>query len=75
VQRIAILDHASHTLFVEDIHSDVLSMVYRGNIEAYIKNNYTFEGDFSWEYITDAQYLPEYETDPIEINFEDIADI
>ena len=55
--RIAILDHASHELWVEDIDSEVLNAEpYNGDEQAYIDDNYTFEGDYSWDYIVDASY-------------------
>lgn len=75
MRRIAIIDHAAHELMVEDVNEDVLESNYGGDEEAYIKDNYTFEGDYSWDWITDAEYFPIDDKDPIEINFEDIADI
>ena len=75
MRRIAIIDHAAHELMVEDVNEEVLESNYGGDEEAYIKDNYTFEGDFSWDWITDAEYFPIDDKDPIEINFEDIADI
>ena len=75
MRRIAIIDHAAHELMVEDVNEDVLESNYGGDEEAYIKDNYTFEGDYSWDWITDAEYFPIDDKDPIEIHFEDIADI
>ena len=75
MRRLAIIDHAAHELMVEDVNEEVLESNYGGDEEAYIKDNYTFEGDFSWDWITDAEYFPIDDKDPIEINFEDIADI
>lgn len=58
--RIAIIDHASHDLWVEDINDDVLNAEpYNGSEQAYIEANYTFEGEYSWVYITDAFYIGE----------------
>ena len=75
MRRIAIIDHANHTLMVEDINEDELKEKYGDDEQKYIEENYTFEGEYSWDYITDAQYFPESEKTPIEINFYDIGDI
>ncbi len=75
MRRIAIIDHSEHTLFVEDIDEDVLENEYNGDEQAYIDDNYTFEGEYSWDYIVDAEYLPIEDKTPIEINFDDISDI
>ena len=55
--RLAIIDHAAHTLFIEDVTDEQLAK-YNGEEEAYIKDNYTFEGDWTWEYVTDIEYIP-----------------
>lgn len=55
--RLVIIDHAAHTLFIEDVTDEQLEK-YNGEEEAYIKDNYTFEGDWSWEYVTDIEYIP-----------------
>ena len=75
--RVAIIDHANHNLFIEDIDENVLEEKYNGEEEAYIKDTYDFEGEWSWDYIVSAQYFPNlWEVEgPIEIDFEDIADI
>jgi hypothetical protein len=67
--RLAILDHAAHTLFIEDVADADLER-YNGSEQDYIEDNYTFEGDYSWEYITDAEYIGEEDPDPTEIDFE-----
>ena len=70
--RIAIIDHESHTLFVEDIPEDILKK-YNDEEEAYIKDNYPNLTNFSWDYITSAQYMPESDNqDVYEIDFKDI---
>lgn len=56
--RLAIIDHAEHTLFIEDVTDEQLEK-YNGSEEAYIKDTYTFEGDWSWDYVTDIEYIPE----------------
>lgn len=73
--RIAIIDHDTHTLFVEDINDEILQGQYGGEEQNYIDDNYTFEGEYSWDWITDTQYFSEDYSMPIEINFEDIEDI
>ena len=72
--RIAIIEHKSHTLYVEDINNEILEGQYGGDEQLYIDENYSLE-EYSWDYITDAQYFPESEKTPIEINFKDIGDI
>ena len=76
MERIAIIDHERHKLFVEDISDEVLESPDWNGEEAWILNNYDVE-NFSWDYITDAQYYPENNPYgyPFEIDFEDIADI
>jgi hypothetical protein len=73
VRRIAIIDHATHELMVEDVNETELEK-YGGDEQAYIDDNYTFEGDYSWDWITDAQYFNE-DGDIIEIDFDEIGDI
>ena len=75
MRRLAIIDHSSHELMVEDVSEDRLEGLYGGDEEAYIKDNYTFDGDFSWDWIVDAEYFPEGQSESIEIDFEDMADI
>ena len=58
IERIAIIDYAIHTLYIEDIPIKVLEEEYNGKEEEYIKNNYTFMGKWEWDYITDIEYTP-----------------
>ena len=74
MRRIAIIDHTTHTLFVEDINERILEGQYGGDEQMYIDDNYNLK-DYSWDWITDAEYFTESEKTPIEINFEDIGDI
>lgn len=69
IVRIAILDHSSHELLVEDINEQELEKKYGGDEQKYIDENYTFEGDYSWDWITDTQYYPEGESVPMEVDF------
>lgn len=73
MRRIAIIDHASHELMIEDVNEQELEDQYGGDEQKYIDDNYTFEGDYSWDWITDTQYFPEDESDPVEVNFEDLV--
>lgn len=75
MKRIAILDHDSHCLFVEDVSNDTLKNHYNDDMKAYIEDSYTFNGAYSWEYINDAEYLREEDKMPIEIDFDEIGDI
>jgi hypothetical protein len=72
MERIAIIDHDTHTLFVEDIDEDILNTKYDGEEEAYIKDNYPDIGEhFSWDYIVDTCYTP-IDGDSIDVEFEDL---
>lgn len=73
MERIAIIDHDEHMLFVEDLNEDELHEKYHGEEEEYIKDNYTLSGNWTWEYITDAQYFSEGATDPVGIIFGDLV--
>lgn len=73
MERIAIIDHDTHTLFVEDIDEDILNTKYDGDEEAYIKDNITdigFGENFSWDYIVDTCYTP-INGDSIDVDFEE----
>ena len=73
IRRIAIIDHASHKLMVEDVDVNKLENEYGGDEQRYIDENYTFEGDYSWDWIIDTEYYPNGEKNPREINFEDMT--
>ena len=75
MRRLAIIDHASHTLYVEDVNKTELEDNYGGDEQAYINDNYTFDGEYSWDWIIDAEYFPEGQCESIEIDFEEIGDI
>ena len=72
MRRIAIIDHSSHELMIEDINEEVLESQYNGDEQAYIDENYTFEGNYSWDWITDAQYFPEGQSEPVEVEFTEL---
>lgn len=59
MERIAIIDHAHHRLFIEDIDEKLLEEKYNCEEEAYIKDMYgDFDGEWSWDYITHTEYYP-----------------
>ena len=69
MRRIAIIDHNEHVLMVEDIPEDILEKEYGGDEQRYIDDNYDLE-NYSWDYITDALYLPEVDDgDFLYVNF------
>mgnify|MGYP006988837050 CR=1 FL=1 len=77
MERIAVIDHETHTLFVEDVDEKLLSEKYNGEEEAYIKDNYYTlgRGNFSWDYISDAQYIPDNEKGEVyDIDFKQLTD-
>ena len=69
-RRIAIIDHNEHELLIEDINEQELEERYGGDEQKYIDDNYTLE-NYSWDWITDTQYFPEGDPDPIEVEFTD----
>lgn len=78
MERLVIIDHESHTLFIEDVSDEALAK-YNGEEEAYINDNYcghgNFSGNFSWDYITQTQYIRDCEdTEVYVINFDDVID-
>ena len=73
MERLAIIDHEAHKLFVEDVSEEDLAK-YNGEEEAYIKDNYTFKGNWSWDYITDASYFSEECKFPVKIDFENLEE-
>ena len=71
--KIAVIDHDSHTLYVEDINDDILQGQYGGDEQLYIDDTYNIE-NYSWDYIVDTQYFPEDDKTPVEINFKELCD-
>lgn len=72
--RLAVIDHNTHTLHVEDVDSDVIEKC--GGEEEYIRDTYDFaqekDANFSWDYIVDTTYYP-MECDPIDIDFDSLT--
>ena len=71
MERIVIIDHDDHRLFIEDLNEEALRP-YNGEEEAYIRDNYNLGEHWSWDYITRAEYYPNDFDDPIEVNFRDL---
>lgn len=65
MERLVIIDHETHQLYIEDVSEEEIEKY--GGEQEYIEENYFLEGDYSWDYITDIQYFPQGEADPIEI--------
>ena len=65
MERIAIIDHAHHRLFIQDISDEELKK-YNGEKEAFIKDNYgdLEEGKWSWDYIISIEHFAEGEDIP-----------
>ena len=45
--RLAIIDHASHELMIEDVNDADIEAA--GDEQAYINQNYTCDGDYAWD--------------------------
>lgn len=73
MERIAIIDHNEHKLFIEDIDEDVLQEKYHGEEEDYIKDNYALSDNWTWEFITSTVYYFGEEPDSIEVEFSDLV--
>lgn len=56
MERIVIIDHADHKVYIEDLTDEKLAK-YDGSEQDYIDDNYTFLGDYSWDYVTEVNYL------------------
>lgn len=67
MERIAIIDHDTHELWIEDISDEDLEKV-NGEEETYIKQNYPTLENYSWDFITGIAYLQEEDKDPIAID-------
>ena len=70
MRRLAIIDHAEHSLYIEDINEEILEGQYGGDEQLYIDAHYDME-DYSWDYIVDTTYIPEFATpeDCVAIDF------
>lgn len=73
MRRLAIIDNETHTLYVEDVNEEILQGQYGGEEQLYIDDNYSLE-EYTWDWIVDTQYLPEFDKTPVEVNFEELCD-
>ena len=71
--RLAIIDHALHRLYIEDVDKKLIDEKYHGEEEDYIKDTYNLTEDmWSWDFIVDTEYYPNDDQDPISIEFKDL---
>ena len=71
--RLAIIDHASHMLYIEDVDEKLIEEKYDGEEEKYIKDTYALVKDqWSWDYIVGTEYYPNDDQDPIAVEFKDL---
>lgn len=69
MERLAIIDHIEHRLYIEDVTDEELAK-YNGDEQEYIEYNYNFlEGEYSWDYIVDSLFIDSNDPDPRGINF------
>lgn len=74
MRRLAIIDHDTHTLYVDDVDEEELEEYYNGDEQAYIDDNYALLNNYSWDWITDATYYKKtYETG-VEIDFDKLIE-
>lgn len=71
MERIVIIDHDEHELFIEDIDEKILQEKYNGEEEDYINDNYDLSEHWSWEYVTRIEYIP-IDGDPIALEPSDL---
>lgn len=75
MERIAIIDHDEHVLYIDDIDEDYLQEEYDGEEEAYIVDTFSLSENWSWEFITKATYYPQPkhdgdETTQVDVDFD-----
>ena len=73
MERIVIIDHDEHELYIEDIPDEVIDSPDWKGEEDYIRNNYDVV-DFSWDFVVGSYYFPADDKIPIKINFEDLLE-
>ena len=73
--RVAIIDHETHNLFMEDLDEDVLEKEYEGSEEAYIEATHELGKHWTWDYIVHTEYYPNMANDDgIVVEFSDFVD-
>lgn len=55
MERIVIIDHETHRLYIEDVHDEVLAK-YNGEEEDYIKDTYDLSDNWSWDFVANTLY-------------------
>ena len=66
MERLVIIDHETHNLYIEDVDEEMLERDYEGSEEAYIEDNYSLGKHWSWDFVTNIEYIPmEDDGDPI----------
>lgn len=74
MRRLAIINHDDHTLFVESVSEDELDGKYGGDEQEYINANYPLLENYSWDWITDAEYIGVGQSMPVEIDFDELEE-
>jgi len=78
MERLVIIDHATHQVFIEDVPTELLEKYYDGEEEKYIEDNYNFNGDYSWDFITAVNIVTEEgdieEIDPFKSEYEKVKE-
>ena len=73
MERLLIIDHETHKAFIEDVDEEMLQIEYGGSEEAYIKDTYELGKHWTWDYITEIEYIPmEGDGDPITLEPTDL---
>ena len=66
MRRIAIINHITHALYIEDVDEKELEEKYNGDEQSYIDDSYELDGDYSWDWITDIFFFPKEDKTPID---------
>ena len=74
MRRLAIIDHDTHTLYVDDVDEKELEENYKGDEQAYIENNYALLNNYSWDWVTDGIYYKKMYETGIDIDFDKLIE-
>jgi len=74
MRRLAIIDHDTHTLYVDDVDEKELEENYKGDEQAYIEDNYVLLNNYSWDWVTDAIYYKKMYEIGIDIDFDKLIE-
>lgn len=74
MERIVIIDHINHDLYIEDLTDSDLEQ-YDGEEEKWIEDNYAFKSpeEFSWDFILCSTYFPDRKSTGIDIKYENLS--